>query len=157
MRPHTLTSYDTVEVIVRARTGGLTWGETAELIGVDERTLHYWRAKGKSLWVKIYTLEMQETELTERERWLIDLYERLNRPIGEDPDAIFYQLETRLDEKQAELDHREANRESKRRQRRQHNRGRREVAPQPDLTALTRTAERLERMVETQLSEKITN
>ena len=63
MRPHTLTSYDTVEVIVRARSGGLTWGETADLIGVDERTLHYWRAKGKSLWVKIYTWEMQETEL----------------------------------------------------------------------------------------------
>ena len=157
MRPHTLTSYDTVEVIVRARTGGLTWGETAELIGVDERTLHYWRAKGKSLWVKIYTLEMQETELTERERWLVDLYERLNRPSGEDPDAIFYQLETRLDEKQAESDHRKANRESKRRQRRQHKRGRCNAVQQPDLTALTRTAERLERMVETQLSEKITN
>ena len=92
MRPHTLTSYDTVEVIVRARIGGLTWGETAELIGVDERTLHYWRAKGKSLWVKIYTLEMQETELTERERWLVDLYERLNRPSGDDPDAISISL-----------------------------------------------------------------
>ena len=157
MRPHTLTSYDTVEVIVRARSGGLTWGETAELIRVDERTLHYWRAKGKSLWVKIYTLEMQETELTERERWLVDLYERLNRPSGEDPDAIFYQLETRLDEKQAELDYREANRESKRRQRRQHKRGRREAAPQPDLNALTTAAERLERMAETQRSKKRTN
>ena len=152
MRPHTLTSYDTVEVIVRARTGGLTWGETAELIGVDERTLHYWRAKGKSLWVKIYTLEMQETELTERERWLVDLYERLNRPSGEDPDAIFYQLETRLDEKQAELDHREANRESKRRQRRQHNRRRYNAVQQPDLNALTKAAERLERMAKTQRS-----
>ena len=157
MRPHTLTSYDTVEVIVRARIGGLTWSETAELIGVDEGTLHYWRAKGKSLWVKIYTLEMQEADLTERERWQVDLYERLNRPRGDDPDAIFYQLETRLDEKQAELDHREANRESKRRQRRQHNRRRCNAVQQPDLTALTRTAERLERMVETQLSEKITN
>ena len=157
MRPHTLTSYDTVEVIVRARTGGLTWGETAELIGVDERTLHYWRAKGKSLWVKIYTLEMQETELTERERWLVDLYERLNQPRDYNPDAIFDQLETRLDEKQAELDHREANRETKRLQRYQHKRGRREAVQQPNLNALTRTAERLERMVETQLSEKITN
>ena len=100
---------------------------------------------------------MQETELTERERWLVDIYERLNQPRDYNPDAIFDQLETRLDEKQAELDHREANRESKRRQRRQHNRGRREVAPQPDLTALTRTAERLERMVETQRSKKRTN
>ena len=157
MRPHTLTSYDTVEVIVRARTGGLTWGETAELIGVDERTLHYWRAKGKSLWVKIYTLEMQETELTERERWLIDLYERLNRPRGDDPDAIFYQLETRLDEKQAELDHREANRETKRLQRRQHNRRRCNAVQQPDLNALARVAEKLERMAESQRSKKRTN
>ena len=157
MRPHTLTSYDTVEVIVRARTGGLTWGETAELIGVDERTLHYWRAKGKSLWVKIYTLEMQETELTERERWLVDIYERLNQPRDYNPDAIFDQLETRLDEKQAELDHREANRETKRRQRRQHKRGRREAVQQPDLNALTKAAERLEKMAETQRSKKRTN
>ena len=157
MRPHTLTSYDTVEVIVRARSGGLTWGETADLIGVDERTLHYWRAKGKSLWVKIYTWEMQETELTERERWMVDLYERLNRPSGEDPDSIFYQLETRLDEKEAELDRREANRESKRLQRRQHKRGRREAVQQPNLNTLTKAAERLEKMAETQRSKKRTN
>lgn len=154
MRPHTLTSYDTVEVIIRARSGGLTWGETAELIGVDERTLHYWRSKGKSLWVKIYTWEMQETELTERERWLVDLYERLNRPSGEDPNAIFHRLESRLDEKQAELNRRAANRERKHLERRQHRRVRRETAPQPDLTALLKTAERLERMAETQRSIK---
>ena len=153
MRPHTLTSYDMVEVIVRARSGGLTWGETAELLGVDERTLHYWRSKGKSLWVKIYTWEMQETELTERERWLVDLYERLNRP-DDDPDAIFHRLETRLDQKQAELDRREINRESKRLERRQRRRVRRKTAPQPDLTTLLKTAERLERMAETQRSKK---
>ncbi|MDE0041750.1 MAG: hypothetical protein OXT74_06925 [Candidatus Poribacteria bacterium] len=151
MRPHTLTSYDTVEVIVRARSGGLTWGETAELIGVDERTLHYWRAKGKSLWIKIYTWEMQETELSERERWLVDLYERLNRP-DDDPDAIFYQLEARLDEKQAELNRRAVDRESKRLERRQRRRAQRQTAPQPDLNALLKTAEKLERMAETQRS-----
>ena len=151
MRPHTLTSYDTVEVIVRARSGGLTWGETAELIGVDERTLHYWRAKGKSLWIKIYTWEMQETELSERERWLVDLYERLNRP-DDDPDAIFYQLEARLDEKQAELNRIAVDRESKRLERRQRRRAQRQTAPQPDLNALLKTAEKLERMAETQRS-----
>ena len=144
MRPHTLTSYDTVEVIVRARLGGLTWGETAELIGVDERTLHYWRSKGKNLWVKIDTWEIQETELTERERWLVDLYERLNRPGGEDPDAIFYQLEARLDEKQAELHRRAVIRETKRRQPK--------ASRQPDLNALTRVAAKLERMAESQRS-----
>ena len=153
MRPHTLTSYDPVEVIVRARSGGLTWGETAELLGVDERTLHYWRAKGKSLWVKIYTWEIQETELTEREHWLVDLYERLNRP-DDDPDAVFHQLEARLDEKQAELDHRADNRERKHLERRQRRRVQRETAPQPDLTALLKTAEKLERMAETQRSKK---
>lgn len=154
MRPHTLTSQDTVEVIVRARAGGLTWGETAELIGVDERTLHYWRAKGKSLWVKIDTWEIQEADLTERDRWLVDLYERLNRPSGDDSDAIFHQLEARLDEKQAELDRRAVNRESKRLERRQRRRVRRKAAPQPDLAALTRTAETLERMAETQRSKE---
>ena len=88
---------------------------------------------------------------------MVDLYERLNRPSGEDPDSIFYQLETRLDEKEAELDRREANRESKRLQRRQHKRGRREAVQQPNLNTLTKAAERLEKMAETQRSKKRTN
>ncbi len=150
MRPHTLTSHDTVEVIVRARTGGLTWYETAELVGVDERTLHYWQAKGKSLWVKIYTWEMQETELTERERWLVDLYERLNRPRDDDPEAIFYELDARLDEKQAELHRREVDRETKRRERSRQKRRQPQAGRQPDLNALARVAEKLEGMAESQ-------
>ena len=149
MRPHTLTSHDTVEVIVRARTGGLTWRETAELIGVDERTLHYWRTRGKNLWVKIYTWEKKEAELSERERWLVDLYERLNRP-DEDPDAIFYELDARLDEKQTELHRKAINRETKRRERSRQKRRQPEAGRQPDLNALARTAEKLERMAETQ-------
>ena len=157
MRPHTLTSYDTVEVIVRARSGGLTWAETAELIGVDERTLHYWRSEGKSLWVKIYTWEKKEAELTERERRLVDLYERLNRPTDGDPEAIFYQLDARIDEKKAELHRRAVNRETKRLQRRQHKLGRREAVQQPNLNTLTKAAERLEKMAETQRSKKRTN
>ena len=156
MRPHTLTSHDTVEVIVRARLGGLTWNETANLIGVDERTLHYWRAKGKNLWVKIYTWELQETELTDRERWLIDLYERLYRP-DEDSDAIFYQLDARLDDKQAEWHRREVDRETKRRERSRQKRRQPEARQQPDLNALIKSAERLERMAEAQRSKKRTN
>lgn len=154
MRPHTLTSHDTVEVIVRARTGGLTWCETAELIGVDERTLHYWRAKGKSLWVKIYTWEIQETELAERERWLVDLYERLNRSPDDDPEAIFYELDARLDEKQAELHRREVNREAKRRERSRQKRRQPGAGRQPDLNALAGAAEKLEKMAESQRSKK---
>ena len=157
MRPHTLTSHDTVEVIVRARLGGLTWNETANLIGVDERTLHYWRSKGKSLWTKIDTWEMQETELTKRERWLVDLYERLNQPRHYDPDAIFDQLETRLDEKQAELHRREVNRETKRRERSRKMRRQPDAGQQPDLNALIKSAEKLERMAESQRSKKRTN
>lgn len=121
-----------VDLIVKARHGGLTIAETAAFLKVSERTLYRWIEQGRDLWIAIELHWSKERDkLSLRERDKLRLYEALFRREEDlDYQGIMRALEERIMEKELEIQDREDDRKERRQKKKERTAKQREIDKQ---------------------------
>lgn len=121
----------TVELIVKARSEGLTFAEIAAFLKVSPRTLYQWQCDGRALWIlcEFHGLNPQDFIYSDQAKIL--LYESLKRK-EEDLDyhGIMRALEERIMEKEWEIENIEADRKERQQKKKERTAKQRELDKQ---------------------------
>ena len=96
-----------IELAIDARKGRLTIAEIAEFIGIAERTLYYWRTRGKEIYVEVEVMCTRSFDsLNPNEEGLLRLYHAFSGDDAESFEKRRLELEAQIEEKASEAEER---------------------------------------------------
>ncbi len=102
MRPSKITPL-LVDMITKALNGGLSRAETAEAIGISQRTLYNWLEEGKNLYLRVWAGEIEDiNDLDDVSQEKLRLFQNLHPEPEKTPEEQLWRIEALIKEKQIE-------------------------------------------------------